>query len=310
MSSPGPEGMNPDIHLQRLLAADVEVPWYRSFFKNIKDAIRPPKLPPLEVTSTPVPVEDIWNLYRPNKKRAGISSLAIHVGVIGLLVLLGTNKTVQQAIKEKVALIAPDIAAYQPPKKTAMGGGGGGGDRSPIPVSKGKLPKLAMKQFVPPMIPVNEHPKLVMDPTLIIQPDANIPKLNMDQIGDPLARSGIASNGTGGGGGMGSGSGGGIGPGRGPGYGFGADGDLQSGARVFRGSPQGEIPGHRGSGRHCRRQGKSARPQGHSPARTRLGPESHRGGRKVAIPPGDEGRTRCSCAGHHRSELPPALRSS
>ena len=230
MSSPGPEGMNPDIHLQRLLAADVEVPWYHSFFKNIKEAIRPPKLPPLEVTSTPVPVEDIWNLYRPNKKRAGLGSLAIHAAAIGLLVLLGTNKSIQKAIKEKVLLIAPDIAAYQPPKKTAMGGGGGGGDRSPIPVSKGKLPKLAMKQFVPPMIPINEHPKLVMDPTLIIQPDANIPKLNMDQIGDPLARSGIASNGTGGGGGMGSGSGGGIGPGRGPGYGPGSGGNIGGGA--------------------------------------------------------------------------------
>ena len=30
------------------------------------------------------------------------------------------------------------------------GGGGGGGDRSPQPAAKGKLPKVALKQFVPP----------------------------------------------------------------------------------------------------------------------------------------------------------------
>ena len=101
-----------------------------------------------------------------------------------------------------------------------MGGGGGGGDRSPTPPSKGKLPRLADKQFVPPMAVVhNPDPKLVMEPTLIIQPDANIPKVNMDVLGDPLAKSMIASNGPGSGGGIGSGPGGGVGSGSGAGYG-------------------------------------------------------------------------------------------
>jgi hypothetical protein len=36
-----------------------------------------------------------------------------------------------------------------------------------------------------------------MEPTLIIQPDANIPKVDMNVLGDPLAKSGIASNGPG-----------------------------------------------------------------------------------------------------------------
>jgi TonB family protein len=134
-------------------------------------------------------------------------------------------------VRQQIELIAPDIAPYRPAiKKDAMHGGGGGGDRSSTPVSQGKLPKLANKQFVPPMISHVENPKLVMDPTLIIQPDANIPKVNMDQLGDPLAKSGLASNGFGAGGGMGSGHGGGVGSGYGSGFGPGSGGNIGGGA--------------------------------------------------------------------------------
>ena len=233
-------GVNPsqgdpgaDVHLQRLLAADEE-PFFRTFLKDVKEFIRPPKLPPLEVTSKPVPVKDIWGFYGGQEKRAGLSSLAIHITVLGLLFLIGTNKAVQKAVMDQVQLIAPDLAPYKPTvKKDPMGGGGGGGDRSPTPPSKGKLPKLADKQFVPPMAVVhNPDPKLVMEPTLIIQPDANIPKVNMDVLGDPLAKSGIASNGPGSGGGIGYGPGGGVGSGRGPGFGPGSGGNMGGG--VYR----------------------------------------------------------------------------
>lgn len=223
---------DPDIHLKRLLMQE-DPPWYRSLIQNVKDVINPPKLPPLELTSTPVPVQDIWGFYGGQGKRAGVTSLLIHFGVIALLLVIGTNKKVQQVVKEHVMLIAPDIAPYKPMpvKKNTMGGGGGGGDRSPIPASKGRLPKLADKQFVPPMAVVhNEHPKLVMEPTLIIQPDANIPQVNLAQLGDPLAKSGIPSNGIGSGGGIGSGPGGGVGSGRGPGFGPGSGGNMGGGA--------------------------------------------------------------------------------
>jgi len=221
---------NPDdIHL--LLNSKIDEPFFRSFGKSIKEFIHPPKLPPLEVTSKPVAVREIWGFYGGQGKRAGMGSMMIHAAAIGLLLLLGTNKAVQQVVKQQIDLIAPDIAPYKPTiKKDAMHGGGGGGDRSPTPVSKGKLPKLANKQFVPPMVHPPDNPKLVMDPTLIIQPDANIPKVNMDQLGDPLAKSGLASNGFGSGGGMGSGRGGGVGPGSGPGFGPGSGGNMGGGA--------------------------------------------------------------------------------
>ena len=233
-SSPGfPGADKSDIHLQRLLSKDMEEPWYRSFIQNIKEAINPPKLPPLELTSTPVPVQDIWGAYGGQEKRAGLMSMLIHGGVIALLLFVGTNKKVQQVVKEHVLLMAPDLAPYKPspPKKQLMGGGGGGGDRSPTPPSKGKLPKLSDRQFVPPMAVINNpNPKLVMEPTLIIQPDANIPKVNMANLGDPLAKSGIASNGSGAGGGIGTGPGGGVGSGGGAGYGPGHGGNIGGGA--------------------------------------------------------------------------------
>src|SRR5271165_704319 len=125
-SSPpfGPTGDNPDVHLERLLAGDVEEPWYRSLIKNVKELINPPKLPPLEVTSTPVPVQDIWGAYSGKEKQSGLMSLAIHVSVVALIFILGTNKQVQDAVKEKITLIAPDLSPYKPapPKQKAMGG--------------------------------------------------------------------------------------------------------------------------------------------------------------------------------------------
>lgn len=226
-----------DIHLQRLLAAEVEEPWYTSLVKNVKELVHPTKLPPLEVTSKPVPVQELWGFYGGQEKTAGLSSVLIHCGVVALLAVIGTNKYVQQKIRDVTPLIAPvDIAAWQPKnpqQKQAMGGGGGGGDRSPTPPSKGKLPRAALKQFTPPTAVVrNENPKLPMEPTIIAQPDANLPQVQMNQYGDPLAKLGLPSNGPGAGGGIGTGRGGGVGPGSGGGYGPGSGGGVGGG--VFK----------------------------------------------------------------------------
>jgi len=103
-----------DYHLQRLFPEHIEAPWYKTFGASVKELIRPTKLPPLEVTSKPVPVNELWGLTAGHEKQAGLSSLLIHGGVIALLFLVGTNPTVQQMVKEHVTLIAPDIAPYQP----------------------------------------------------------------------------------------------------------------------------------------------------------------------------------------------------
>src|SRR5579885_2233254 len=226
LSQPNTPFYDADDHLSRLLIDDkVEAPWYKNFVQNIKELINPPKLPPLEVTSQPVPVKDIWGLYG-RKKESFLMSTVVQFAIVGLLIWAFSTKAVQQQVKQVATLIMPtDIQPYQPkmaPKKQTMGGGGGGGDRSPLPASKGRLPKVSLRQFTPPMAVVNNpNPKLTMEPSIIAPPDINLPQVNMAQYGDPLAKIGPPSNGPGSGGGVGSGKGGGFGPGEGGGAGGG-----------------------------------------------------------------------------------------
>ena len=56
-----------------------------------------------------------------------------------------------------------------------MQGGGGGGAREPLPVSKGRLPKASLKQFVPPQI-VDHIPILAVAPTILAPPDTPLPQ--------------------------------------------------------------------------------------------------------------------------------------
>lgn len=220
-------------HLNRLLLEQVAPPWWSSLYENIRELIQPPKLPPLEVTSKPVAVKDIWGDYRYGKQ-AGLSSVMMHVTVVVLLFTVATSKTVQQAVKNTVGIVAPvDLAPYlatMKPKLQQAGGGGGGGDRSPLPASKGRAPKIAPRQFTPPMAVVNNpNPKLMMDPSIILPADVKLPNVNMAQYGDPFGKVGPPSNGPGSGGGIGSGSGGGIGSGKGPGVGPGEGGGIGGG---------------------------------------------------------------------------------
>jgi TonB family protein len=229
-------------HLKNLLVEPGEQAVLVSLYRNLKEALFPPKLPPLQVTSKPVAVQDIWGLYG-YKKKSGLTSLAIHATVIALLFTLATNKTVQLAVKQSVILFDPDIAPYQAPKQKQMGGGGGGGDRSPLPASKGKLPKVAPRQFTPPMAVVNNpNPKLIMEPTLVIPSDVVLPNVNMAQYGDPLGRIGPPSNGPGSGGGIGSGRGGGVGSGDGAGFGPGSGGGFGGGPYRAGGGVTAPVP--------------------------------------------------------------------
>ena len=170
----------------------------------------------------------------------------IHGGLIALIVLLGTNKVVQQKARETVTLIAPDLAPYEPQapkKKQTMGGGGGGGDRNPLQASKGKLPKIAPRQFVPPTAVINNpDPKLVMEPTIVVQPDAVLPQVNAMNYGNPLGVLGPPSNGPGSGGGIGSGRGGGVGSGRGAGFGPGEGGGTGGGVYRIGGGVSDPVP--------------------------------------------------------------------
>jgi periplasmic protein TonB len=230
-----PFGNTAEDHLARLWIPDVEAPWYQSFAQNLKDLIRPPKLPPLQVTSKPVAVKDIWGLYG-RQKKSFMMSTGFQVAIVAVVFAAFSTPAVRDKAKQMATLIMPIDMAPPPmaaPKKDVMHGGGGGGDRSPLPASKGRLPKVAPRQFTPPAAVINNpNPKLAMEPTILVPPDVQLPNVNMAQYGDPLSKFGTPSNGTGSGGGIGSGKGGGVGSGTGGGFGPGEGGGVGGG--VYR----------------------------------------------------------------------------
>lgn len=214
----------PDDHLSRLLASTDAEPLYRSLARNIKELISPPKLPELDVTSRPVEVKDIWGLYA-RRPRSFAFSVAVQAAIVALVFTVLASKPVRQRIQQAIPLILPaDVSPVKPAPHT---GGGGGGNRSPLPASKGRLPKPAPRQFVPPVaVALNEQPKLAVDATILAPPDSTVPQVNLSNFGDPLAQLGPPSNGMGSGDGIGSGKGGGVGSGTGGGAGLGANGGI------------------------------------------------------------------------------------
>jgi periplasmic protein TonB len=222
---------NPDSHLDRLLAPqDLSLPWYRSFLSNLREMVAPAPLPPLQVTSQPVAVKDIWGIYGRQKKSFAFS-LALQCAAVAILFTALSNPVVQNQVRQVATLVLPaDLVPAMAPKPRSMQGGGGGGDRSPLPASKGRLPKAALRQFVPPSaVVLNPAPRLSMEPSIIAPPDVSLPNVNMANYGDPLGRLGPPSNGTGSGGGIGSGKGGGVGSGTGAGVGPGEGGGIGGG---------------------------------------------------------------------------------
>ncbi|MBZ5599158.1 MAG: energy transducer TonB [Acidobacteriia bacterium] len=216
----------------------LEQPLWKSLFKGLDEFFFPKKLPPLVLTSKPIPVKDIWGFYN-YKKNGALGSTVVHV--IGLAAIIGgtiwAGRMVAQVTKphETVTLISPDDIPALPPSKTIAGGGGGGGDRDKLQAPKGRLPKTAMEQITPPAVVVrNENPKLAVEPTVVIPPQIHLAMNTLPNLGDPMSHlpSGPPSNGTGSGGGIGSGNGGGVGSGEGPGVGPGRGGGIGGG--VFR----------------------------------------------------------------------------
>ena len=178
---------------------------------------------------------DIFQDYR---QQAGswLNSLLVHALMIAAITvpfIIFRPPTKVVAKTTHVTDISPYVPTdlQGPAKKT--GGGGGGGDRSPIPASKGALPKFSKTPLAPPQAVVIPHPILPVQPNLLGDPRLVPPTTaKLSVFGDPTGVTGPASNGPGTGGGIGTGNGQGVGPGNGggvgPGEGGGYGGDAYS----------------------------------------------------------------------------------
>lgn len=200
---------------------------FGGFFYRIKEFFAPTKLPPLQVTSKPVRVKDIWSKDE-NFGWTQMISMGLHAGVFALVLFvpLFWHFSAPTEAKNKLDVTAIDISPYVsklPAGANKAGGGGGANNHTVTPPNKGKLPKFQWTQFTPPQVKIqNLNPKLAMDPSLLGPPDLKVPSPNIMSYGDPLASAYSDSLGNGNGTGIGSGSGGGLGPGEGGGTGGGA----------------------------------------------------------------------------------------
>lgn len=201
-------------------------PWHSRFWNNLKDAIAPTKLPPLEVSSKPIPVHEIWSKNE-RFKRVQLVSILVHAAVVALFVVpLWPKLTAPGTGRGNAPVISVDISPYI--KNLAAGakragGGGGGGEHNPIPASAGRAPKFSRAQIAPPQVLIPPNPRMAVTATVVGPPELRLPSPNMANYGDPLAKLLTVSSGPGGGGGIGTGCCGGVGPGSGEGVGPGDD---------------------------------------------------------------------------------------
>src|SRR5258708_31937652 len=81
---PQPQGFFEEAPLNFLREAEQSV--WTSLFANLREALFPEKLPPLELTSTTVPVPEIWS--RKKKGRAAAGSVAmLDLDIRGILLI-------------------------------------------------------------------------------------------------------------------------------------------------------------------------------------------------------------------------------
>jgi protein TonB len=151
--------------------------------------------------------------------RTFAGAVLLHAAAALLLVSFGLRATQKIVLSEPlstVSLVAPPPPL--PPK--AILAGGGGGQQGPTPVTRGNPPKFSAEQLNPPKLKVDQ-PKLAVEPTVDVQKDLKMAKVDSPNFGMPNAPAVGMSMGNGHGVGIGAGNGNGIGPGIGGNYGGG-----------------------------------------------------------------------------------------
>jgi periplasmic protein TonB len=232
------EGHQLDAFLGR---AFEEKPIWSGLYESIRDVFFPPKLPPLELTSTPIPVPDRMAV-KANPWAIGISTTT-NLVILLLVLIFGVRKVIE-TVRPSLIATPIDVGDFKAPQDMKMaGGGGGGGDRSIIEASKGKLPKIEDKPIVPPQVQTFDNPKIPVPPAIDVQKNITLPdNPTLPNIGMKSAANVVLSNGTGSGGGMGAGSGGGLGAGQGDGYGPGSGGNTGGGVYQIGGRVSAPVP--------------------------------------------------------------------
>jgi TonB family protein len=209
-----------------------EKPIWAGLYESLRDAAFPPRLPPLELTSTPIPTPDRMAV-KTNPWAIGGATLT-NGGILAILILMGLGARINHPPNSPLGnnLHLSDFTLFAPSGALAGGGGGGGSNELTDPVT-GRLPRREAMPIVPPQVPILEDPRLAIDPAIAVPLEISLPdNPSLPNIGvhnSPNVR--LASNGPGMRAGIGTGSDGGVGPGTGAGDGPGFD--HGAGGRIY-----------------------------------------------------------------------------
>lgn len=200
-------------------------PLWTGLCESFRDAIFPPKLPPLELTSIPIPTPDRMAL-KTNPWAIGTATFT-NGCLLTILILMGLRSTINllpKSLPEDNTHLS-DFSLFAPASLQAAGGGGGGGFNELTDPMKGRLPKRENMPITPPQLSIRDNPKLAIDPAIAVPLEIKLPdNPSFASIGvHYLPNVSLASNGSGAKAGIGTGSDGGDGPGKGNGGGPGFD---------------------------------------------------------------------------------------
>lgn len=200
-----------------------EQPIWSGLYENIRDAFFPARLPPLELTSTPIPVVDRM-AAKSNPWALGTSTI-VNGGILAIAILLSL-KVVTRPFVDPVKSGRVDLGHWKLPvlaNGNRSGGSGGSNDLTdPI---EGRPPRVELTPLALPQVAVVDRPELAVDPAIAAPPDVRLPENstlpNLGVAKSPNVT--LLANGPGNRAGMGWDGSGGDGPGNGPGWGPGSE---------------------------------------------------------------------------------------
>ena len=195
-------------------AALKEKPIWADLYENIRDIFFPPHLPPLELTSQPIPVPDRLEV-KANPWAIGIAT-TFNVTILIVAIIFGVAKVVDQVKKNDMVVTPVDVSEFKAPKKDVLAGGGGGSPDK-MEAIKGKIPPRAKPLDIAPQTIAPPVPTIDVQKDILIPDNRTLPNFGMSN--SPNVKLGSLGNGAG----MG------VGNGNGNGYGNGSGGNIGGG---------------------------------------------------------------------------------
>jgi periplasmic protein TonB len=148
---------------------------WADLYDNLHELFFPTKLPPLELTSTPIPVPDPMAVKR-SPAAVAISTL-VNGGILALLLFAFRGTIIKATNQMHLTNLDPNISPWKPTTKNNgnIGGGGGGGSHDIVDPIKGRLPPRQKDPLLQPQVAVNPDPKLVLQPAIDVQKEIKLP---------------------------------------------------------------------------------------------------------------------------------------